>query len=72
LAHLACPLSAVPPKLLGLDVLPDAQGRPWLLEVERYPALHGGSPAADAVNAALFRWFCGRIAIPADSGATRR
>ena len=45
---------AWPPKLLGLDVLLDAEHRPWLLEVERYPALSGGAaPAATRVNERL-------------------
>ena len=48
------PRHSLEPKLFGLDVLLDRAGRPWLLEVERYPAL-GGSAAAvvDAVNRQL-------------------
>lgn len=60
--HLDDRADPIPPKLLGLDIVVDRGDRPWLLEVERYPALHGGSPAADAVNARLFRDFALLIA----------
>ncbi len=50
------PRRSTAPKLLGLDVLLDSAGRPWLLEVERYPALGGGAAAVvDAVNGRLLK-----------------
>ena len=52
----ALPRHALAPKLLGLNVLLDHGLRPWLLEVERYPALGGGAAAVvDAVNWRLLK-----------------
>ena len=45
---------AYPPKLVGLDVLLDAELRPWLLEAQRTPG-QTGSVIVESVNAALFR-----------------
>jgi Tubulin-tyrosine ligase family len=67
LARLTCSPADIPPKLLGLDILIGVDGRPWLLEVERYPALHGGSPKADAVNARLFQDFAKVLAVAESS-----
>lgn len=47
---------AYPPKLLGLDVLLDREGRPWLLEIEAFPALGGGAAAVvGRLHQRLFR-----------------
>jgi tetratricopeptide (TPR) repeat protein len=35
------PRRAFPPKLFGLDVLIDAEARPWLIEAQRKPAMAG-------------------------------
>jgi len=42
-----------PPALFGLDVLIDADGRPWLLECQRNPAMTG-NPLTNRINAGLF------------------
>jgi len=42
-----------PPALLGLDVLVERDGRPWLLECQRNPAMTG-NPLTNRINAALF------------------
>jgi tetratricopeptide (TPR) repeat protein len=42
-----------PPALFGLDVLIDQDGRPWLLECQRNPAMTG-NPLANRINAGLF------------------
>lgn len=42
------------PKLLGLDVLLDADLRPWLLELQRVPGQTGPGPV-NTVNARMFR-----------------
>ena len=54
LRHVSGNPAAVPPKLLGLDLIFDKSLRAWLLEIERYPALGGGSKEAEAVNTRLF------------------
>lgn len=60
---------AYPPKLLGLDVLLDRQGRPWLLEIEAFPALGGGAAAVvGKLHDRLFR-SAAAIAIASDPGA---
>ena len=43
-----------PPSLFGLDVLIDREGRPWLLECQRNPAMTG-SPLVNRINTELFR-----------------
>lgn len=43
-----------PPSLFGLDVLIDRDGRPWLLECQRNPAMTG-SALVNRINAELFR-----------------
>jgi len=52
--HVAGDPPAVPPKLLGLDLIFDQRSRAWLLEIERYPALGGGTKEAETVNTRLF------------------
>lgn len=42
------------PKLIGLDMLLDADYRPWLLEIQRVPGQTGPGPV-NTVNARLFR-----------------
>ena len=42
-----------PPALFGLDVLIDLDGRPWLLECQRNPAMTG-NPLTNRINAGLF------------------
>ncbi len=42
-----------PPTLIGLDVLVDRDGRPWLLECQRNPAMTG-NPLTNRINAGLF------------------
>lgn len=42
-----------PPALFGLDVLMDRDGRPWLLECQRNPAMTG-NPLTNRINAGLF------------------
>jgi Tfp pilus assembly protein PilF len=44
---------AFTPKLFGLDVLIDAEGEPWLIEMQAKPAL-AGSPLVTKVNGELF------------------
>jgi tetratricopeptide (TPR) repeat protein len=43
----------LPPALFGLDVLIDRDGRPWLLECQRNPAMTG-NPLTNRINAGLF------------------
>ncbi len=54
LRHVTGNPATVPPKLLGLDLIFDTSLRAWLLEIERYPALGGGTKEAEAVNTRLF------------------
>jgi hypothetical protein len=42
-----------PPALFGLDILLDRDGRPWLLECQRNPAMTG-NPLTNRINAGLF------------------
>lgn len=46
---------AFPPRFLGVDVGLDADGKPWLFEIERYPGLGGVSPVTAAINARFRR-----------------
>jgi len=48
------PRRAFPYKLFGLDVLIDADGKPWLIEAQRKPAL-GGSALVRKVNGGMFQ-----------------
>lgn len=50
----AAPRRAFPPKLFGLDVLVDADAKPWLIEAQRKPAL-GGSALVQRINGQMFR-----------------
>jgi len=50
----AAPLRAYPPKLFGLDVLVDADGQAWLLEIQSSPAVLG-APLVNRINAAMLR-----------------
>lgn len=47
------PSRAFPPKLFGLDVLLDADGHPWLIEMQRTPAARG-QPLVERINTALY------------------
>lgn len=38
------------PRFIGIDVALDARGKPWLLEIERYPGVGGVSPLTAAIN----------------------
>jgi tetratricopeptide (TPR) repeat protein len=49
----AAPRHAFPYKLFGLDVLIDADGKPWLIEAQRKPAL-GGNALVRKVNGQMF------------------
>jgi tetratricopeptide (TPR) repeat protein len=49
----AAPPRAFAPKLFGLDVLVDAEGHPWLIEMQRSPAARG-APLVERINAELF------------------
>ena len=48
------PARAFPAKLFGLDVLLDTDGQPWLIEVQRKPAM-GGVAIAARINEKLAR-----------------
>jgi Flp pilus assembly protein TadD len=52
------------PKLFGMDMLLDAEGHPWLLEIQRKPASTGGA-LVEKINAELyaniFRMTCGLL-----------
>jgi tetratricopeptide (TPR) repeat protein len=68
----AAPRRAFGFKMFVLDVLIDADARPWLIEMQHMPALRG-SPLVERVNAALlktiFEMSCGYAfddAMPAD------
>jgi tetratricopeptide (TPR) repeat protein len=50
----AAPRRAFPYKLFGLDVLIDADGKPWLIEAQRKPAL-GGSALVRKINGRMFQ-----------------
>ena len=80
------PARAFPPKLFGLDVLIDAEGHPWLIEMQRSPAARG-APLVDRINAEMFNTVFGMIhglliddatspelvaALRADDGTRRR
>ncbi len=54
---------AYPPKLLGMDVLLDADLRPWLLEAQRTPG-QTGSPLIEKINARLFRTITAMSVFP--------
>jgi hypothetical protein len=41
-------------KLFGLDALLDAEGKPWLIEAQRKPALSGSS-LVNKINGQMFR-----------------
>jgi Flp pilus assembly protein TadD len=49
----SAPLRAFPPKLFGLDVLIDAEGHPWLIEMQRTPAARGAA-LVDRINGDMF------------------
>lgn len=50
----AGPRRAYPPKVFGMDVLVDADGHPWLLEIQASPAVTG-APLVNRINAGLLR-----------------
>ena len=50
----AAPRRGFPFKLFGLDVLIDADARPWLIEAQRKPAL-GGSALVQKINSRMFQ-----------------
>jgi tetratricopeptide (TPR) repeat protein len=50
----AAPRRAFPYKLFGLDVLIDAEAKPWLIEAQRKPAL-GGNALVRKVNGQMFQ-----------------
>lgn len=47
------PARSFPPKLFGLDVLIDAEGHPWLIEMQRTPAA-AGAPLVERINAEMY------------------
>ena len=47
------PARGFPHKLFGLDVLLDAEGHPWLIEMQRIPAAKG-QPLVDRINSEMF------------------
>ena len=47
------PARAFPPKLFGLDVLLDAEGHPWLIEMQRTPAARG-QPLVERINGDMY------------------
>ncbi len=49
----SAPARAFAPKLFGLDVLIDADGHPWLIEMQRSPAARG-APLVERINAEMF------------------
>jgi Flp pilus assembly protein TadD len=49
----SAPPRAFAPKLFGLDVLIDAEGHPWLIEMQRSPAARG-APLVDRINSEMF------------------
>lgn len=49
----AAPARSFPAKLFGLDVLLDANGAPWLIEMQRKPAA-AGSPLVEKISGELF------------------
>jgi len=50
----AAPRRAFGFKMFALDVVIDAEARPWLIEMQHMPALHG-SPLVERINSALLR-----------------
>ncbi|HEY3948930.1 tetratricopeptide repeat protein [Phenylobacterium sp.] len=48
------PARAFPPKLFGLDVLVDAEGHPWLIEMQRTPAAKGAA-LVEKINLEMYR-----------------
>ena len=54
---------AYPPKLLGMDVLLDADLQPWLLEAQRTPG-QTGSPLIEKINSRLFRTVTAMAVFP--------
>jgi hypothetical protein len=49
----AAPRRAFPHKLFGMDVLVDADGHPWLIEMQRIPA-SVGAPLVNRVNGTMY------------------
>ena len=47
------PARAFAPKLIGFDILLDAEGHPWLIEMQTNPAARG-APLVDRINGELF------------------
>ncbi|THD70137.1 hypothetical protein [Phenylobacterium sp.] len=47
------PPRGFPAKLFGLDVLIDAKGHPWLIEMQRTPAARG-APLVEKINAEMY------------------
>jgi tetratricopeptide (TPR) repeat protein len=47
------PVRGFPAKLFGLDVLLDAEGHPWLIEMQRAPAAKG-QPLVEKINAEMY------------------
>lgn len=47
------PQRSFPAKLFGMDMLIDAEGHPWLLEMQRTPAARG-APLVDRLNGEMF------------------
>ena len=50
----SAPARAYPPKVFGMDVLVDAEGHPWLLEIQASPAVVG-SALVNRVNGGMIR-----------------
>jgi len=69
----SAPRRAFTPKLFGLDVLIDAKGDPWLIEMQVKPAA-GGAPLVMKINGELFatvlRMSVGHLFDPAKGALT--
>ena len=52
------PARSYPPKMFGLDILLDAEGHPWLLEIQTSPAVTG-APLVARINGEMFKTIFG-------------
>lgn len=63
------PARAYAPKLFGLDVLLDADGHPWLLEIQTSPAAIG-PPLVNRINGEMFKTVFEMTVAPLGLGET--